>query len=200
MNLSSLNTSTPTTGGLNLTKAQSLDLTKAAPTLTRAILGGGWDVATNGPTADLDIAAFLLNANGRVSNIATDVVYFGQMNQQGIRLEGDNRTGVGDGDDERIQIELNNIRSDVHKIVFVITIYDAKNKKQTFGMIKNSYVRLLDVDQNEREICRYNLTEKFATETAVIVAELQRNGSGWNFNAVGEGVIGDLNDILSRYQ
>lgn len=186
-------------GILNLQKNEVLDLTKHAPTLSKAILGGGWDVATSGPSADLDIAAFLLDDNGRIHD-ANDVIFFNHMQSDGIELEGDNRTGAGDGDDERIDIDLSTIPTKYRKIAFAIVIFDAQTKRQSFGMVKNAYVRLLDAEDNEREICRYNLTEDYGTETAVIACTLSRSMfGGWEMQAIGEGLIGDLNTIAERF-
>ena len=187
-------------GVLNLQKNQSLDLTKEAPSLKRCILGAGWDVSEGNETYDLDIAAFLLGENGRVNDVRTDVVYFRQMVQRGIRLEGDNRTGAGEGDDERIDVNLNDIDANVKEIVFFIVIYEADKKRQTFGMVRNSFVRLLDADDREREVLRYELKDNYSSDTAITVASLKRANNGWTFTAIGEGSIGDLNTLLSRYQ
>ena len=184
---------------LNLKKNDVLNLTKKNPGLKKVILGAGWDVASIGQDFDLDIAAFLLNTNGKVQNIPDDVIFFNNMQGQGIYLEGDNRTGVGDGDDERIRLDLESISSHVQKIVFVVTIHEAQAKRQTFGMVENSYVRILDEEHNEKEICRFNLKENGSTVTSVIFAELYKVSGEWQFKAIGEGKIADLNGILGLY-
>ena len=184
---------------MNLQKNDILDLTKKNQGLKRVILGAGWDVATMGQDFDLDIAAFLLNNNNKVARIPDDVIFFNNMEGQGIRLEGDNRTGAGEGDDERIQIDLSMIRNDIAKIIFVVTIHNAQLKRQTFGMVENSYVRLLDAENDEKEVCRFNLKENGSTVTSVIFAELYRDGNEWRFKAIGDGKIADLNGILSLY-
>lgn len=184
---------------LNLKKNDVLNLTKKNPGLKKVILGAGWDVASIGQDFDLDIAAFLLNANGKVQNIPDDVIFFNNMQGQGIYLEGDNRTGVGDGDDERIRLDLESISSHVQKIVFVVTIHEAQAKRQTFGMVENSYVRILDEERNDKEICRFNLKENGSTVTSVIFAELYKVSGEWQFKAIGEGKIADLNGILGLY-
>ena len=172
---------------LNLKKNDVLNLTKKNPGLKKVILGAGWDVATIGQDFDLDIAAFLLNANGKVQNIPDDVIFFNNMQGQGIYLEGDNRTGAGEGDDERIRIDLEAISPHVQKIVFVVTIHEAQ------------YVRILDEEHNEREVCRFNLKENGSTVTSVIFAELYKQSGEWQFKAIGEGKIADLNGILGLY-
>ena len=184
---------------LNLKKNDILNLAKKNPGLKKVILGAGWDVASGGQDFDLDIAAFLLNANGKVQNIPDDVIFFNNMQGQGIYLEGDNRTGAGEGDDERITIDLESIPAHVQKIVFVVTIHEAQAKRQTFGMVENSYVRLLDEENNEREICRFNLKENGSTVTSVIFSELYKQNGEWQFKAIGEGKIADLNGILGIY-
>lgn len=193
------NNNAPAGGVLNLNKNDILDLTKRNPGLKKVMLGAGWDTSNSGSDFDLDIAAFLLNENGKVQNIPDDVIFFNNMQSQGIILEGDNRTGAGDGDDERIRIDLESISSHVQKIVFVVTIHEAQMKRQTFGMVENSYVRILDEERNEKEVCRFNLKENGSTVTSVIFAELYKVSGEWQFKALGEGKIADLNGILGLY-
>ena len=183
---------------LNLNKNDILDLTKKNPGLWNVKLGAGWDISTNGSDFDLDIAAFLLDRNNKFNDVS-NVIFFNNKQGQGIALGGDNRTGAGDGDDETIEINLQNINPSIEKIVFVVTIHNAMQKRQTFGMINNSYVRLVDLDQNGKELCRFNLKENGSTATSVIFAELYRDGQDWQFKAVGEGKIADLNGVLALY-
>ena len=161
---------------LNLQKNDILDLTKRNPGLTKVNLGAGWDVSGIGTDFDLDISAFALHENGKIAS-AADIVYFNNKNIPGVTLNGDNRTGAGDGDDEVISLDLSRIDPSIKKIVFAVTIYDAMNRHQTFGMVNNSYVRLLDVSNGERQLCIYQLKEDYSTSTAVIAAELIRNGA-----------------------
>ena len=193
------NNNAPTGGILNLNKNDVLDLTKRNPGLKKVMLGAGWDTSNSGSDFDLDIAAFLLDANNKF-NTVSNVIFFNNKAGRGITLGGDNRTGAGEGDDETINIELDNIDPSIVKIVFVVTIHEAMAKRQTFGMINNSYVRLVDLEQNGKELCRFNLKENGSTATSVIFAELYRNGAEWQFKAVGEGKIADLNGVLDLYQ
>ena len=183
---------------LNLKKNDILDLTKKEPGLERVILGAGWDIANNGQDFDLDIAAFLLDQNNKVNSVE-NVIFFNNKTAQGVQLMGDNRTGFGEGDDETIQIDLMQVNPSVQKIVFVVTIAEAQVKRQTFGMVNNSYVRLLNAAQNNKEICRFDLRENGSTATSVIFAELFRHGSEWKFKAIGEGKVADLNGMLALY-
>ena len=185
-------------GILNLNKNDILDLTKKNPGLKKVRLGAGWDIANNGLDYDLDIAAFLLDSNNKF-NTVSNIIFFNNKESQGISLAGDNRTGAGEGDDEVININLEEINPNIAKIVFVVTIHEAQAKRQTFGMVENSYVRLVDLENNKREICRFNLKENGSTATSVIFAELNRKGSEWQFKAIGEGKIADLNGILGIY-
>ena len=186
-------------GILNLNKNDILDLTKRNPGLKKVSLGAGWDIANNGLDYDLDIAAFLLDSNNKF-NTVSNIIFFNNKESQGISLAGDNRTGAGEGDDEVININLEEINPNIAKIVFVVTIHEAQAKRQTFGMVENSYVRLVDLENNKREICRFNLKENGSTATSVIFAELNRKGSEWQFKAIGEGKIVDLNGVLALYQ
>ena len=193
------NISNQSAGILNLNKNDILDLTKRNPGLKKVSLGAGWDIANNGLDYDLDIAAFLLDSNNKF-NTVSNIIFFNNKEGQGISLAGDNRTGAGEGDDEVININLEEINPNIAKIVFVVTIHEAQAKRQTFGMVENSYVRLLDEENNKREICRFNLKENGSTATSVIFAELNRKGSEWQFKAIGEGKIADLNGVLALYQ
>ena len=186
-------------GILNLNKNDILDLTKKNPGLKKVRLGAGWDIANNGLDYDLDIAAFLLDSNNKF-NTVSNIIFFNNKESQGISLAGDNRKGAGEGDDEVININLEEINPNIAKIVFVVTIHEAQAKRQTFGMVENSYVRLVDLENNKREICRFNLKENGSTATSVIFAELNRKGSEWQFKAIGEGKIADLNGVLALYQ
>lgn len=189
---------TSSTGVLNLEKNAVLDLTKRNPGLTLVNLGAGWDVAAGGDDFDLDIAAILLDANGKFGS-SENIVYFNHMETAGVKLNGDNLTGAGDGDDEVISLDLSKINPNVQKIVFVVTIYRGQEKRQTFGMINNSYVRLLDVAHGEKELCRFDLKENGSTATGVIFAELTRDGAEWQFKAIGEGKVADLNMMVNLY-
>lgn len=184
---------------LDLRKNDILDLTKKNPGLRNVTLGAGWDISNNGSDFDLDIAAFLLDVNNKF-NTVSNVIFFNNKQGQGIRLSGDNRTGAGDGDDETIVLDLAIINPSIMKIVFVVTIHNAMEKRQTFGMVNNSYVRLIDNENNGKEICRFNLKEDSSTATSVIFAELNRDGQDWQFKAIGEGKIADLNGVLALYQ
>lgn len=187
---------------LNLVKGDILDLTKVAPSLKNVVIGCGWHINARGAdNYDLDISAFLLNKNGRVINPATNVVYFNQMNQQGIFLEGDNLTGSdGNDDDERIHVNLDDIAPDIEHIVFNVNIFEAQQKRQTFGMVKKSYIRILDKDRDDLEIARFELKENAGSSTAVTFGRLSRVNGGWQFEAIGDTlVVPDLNKLLIRY-
>lgn len=184
---------------LDLDKGVVLDLTKREPGLKNIIFAAGWDANTSYPEFDLDVSAFLLNANGKIT-AADDIIYFKHLNAQGITMSGDSRTGDGDGDDETIAINLEQIPDKYASIVFTINIYEAAVRKQTFGMVKNSYCRLLNADENNKELCRFRLKDDYGSYTAVIVAQLKRDSGEWNFVTVGDGkVVSDLNGIAALY-
>lgn len=191
----------PATGSgvvLNLEKGGILNLTKNNPSLTKVRFCAGWDIAQGDDSYDLDIAAYLCHADGKIKS-GNDVVYFNHESVPGVTYNGDNRTGAGDGDDETMDLDLSAIASDISRIVFCIVIHDAANKQQTFGMVQNSYARLLNTANGDVEICRIPLKENYGTNTAVIVAELIRNGSDWEFKAISEGKRADLNQIAAMY-
>ena len=140
----------------------------------------GWDVNQGaGSDFDLDLCAYLCSKDRVV-----DIVYYGDKRSQGIYLDQDNLTGSGDGDDENIHIELNNLQKSVDKIILAVVIYNAASRRQKFKDVQNAYVRLID-ESNGNEICRFRLTENGGDNTAVTFASLTKGNDGWSFKASG---------------
>lgn len=188
----------PTTGILNLKKNDILDLTKTAPTLNSMRVAAGWDVNTKGRDYDLDLCALLVGADNKLIKSNNSCVYYGSKKSKGIYLDGDNLTGEGDGDDETIFVTLDKIPNDVARIIFNVVIYEASSRKQQFGNVKNAFVRIVD-DTTGIEVCKYNLTEDGGNNTAVIFAELYRNGSGWEFKAIGQYTKATITDLKRSF-
>ncbi|MGL5066433.1 MAG: TerD family protein [Sarcina sp.] len=191
-------------GILNLQKNDILDLTKKDLSLDRIELGAGWDVAKKGffgfgqKDFDLDLVAVLLDSSGKL--IAKDnLIYYGNMRQKGIMLHGDNRTGAGDGDDEKISVSLSNLDSNCSKVIFAVTIYDGNKRNQNFSQVKNAYIRLLDEDKGKKEICRFNLSSSTEEKITLIFAELYREGLNWQFKAVGDLVNLDMKGLAQKF-
>ena len=186
---------------VNLSKGQKVSLTKGNPGLSRIVVGLGWDVNKydGGSDFDLDTAAFLLGANGKVTSDA-DFVYYGNLKHTSGAVEhmGDNLTGDGDGDDEQIKVNLAAVPQNIEKIGFTVTIYDSDVRKQNFGQVSNAYIRIFDEVSNT-ELIRYDLGEDYSIETAVVVGELYRNNGEWKFNAIGSGFQGGLFALCKNY-
>ncbi|MBE6860152.1 MAG: TerD family protein [Ruminococcus sp.] len=186
---------------INLTKGQKVDLTKGNPGLKKIMVGLGWDVNVfdSGSAFDLDAAAFMLGANGKCPT-ENEFIFYGNLEHQSksVKHLGDNLTGEGDGDDEQITIDLNTIPANVEKIAFTVTIYDAETRNQNFGQVSNSFIRIVNEENNE-ELIRYDLGEDFSIETAVVVGELYRHNGEWKFNAIGSGFQGGLAALCNHY-
>lgn len=186
---------------INLKKGQKVDLTKTNPGLKKITVGLGWDVNRydGGFEFDLDASAFLLGANGHVPSDADFVFYGNGTHASGaVIYGGDNRTGEGEGDDETIAVDLPAVPANIERIAFTVTIYEAPERRQNFGMVSNSYVRIID-DATGAELIRYDLGEDFSIETAIVVGELYRNNGEWKFNAVGSGYQGGLEALCRSY-
>lgn len=197
---------------VSLTKGQKVSLTKENPGLSRIIVGLGWDAAKpsggflsslfGSTTADIDCdASALLLQNGKFVH-KDDAVYFANLTHKSRSVihTGDNLTGDGEGDDEQIIIDLKSVPAQYDRIVIVVNIYAAYQRKQDFGMISNAFVRVVD-GSNNREILRYNLSENYAGMTAMIFGEVYRHNGEWKFNAIGSGTRdGSLNELAKRYQ
>ena len=185
---------------LSLQKGGNLSLSKEAPGLTKIVIGLGWDPrSTDGTQFDLDASAFLLNASGKVRSDA-DFIFYNQLKSLDGSVEhtGDNRDGAGDGDDEAIKVDLSRVPADVDKIAFTVTIHDAESRRQNFGQVSNSFIRIIN-EANSSEIVRYDLAEDASTETAMIFAELYRHSNEWKFRAVGQGYAGGLRALANSY-
>ena len=186
---------------VSLSKGQKVDLTKGNPGLSKIIVGLGWDTNKydGGADFDLDAAAFLLAANGKVAS-DSDFVFYGNLKHSsgGVEHMGDNLTGEGDGDDEQIKVNLAAVPASVDKIGFTVTIYEAESRKQNFGQVSNAYIRIVDETSNA-ELIRYDLGEDFSVETAVVVGELYRNNGEWKFSAIGSGFQGGLKALCQNY-
>ena len=188
---------------INLSKGQKVDLTKGNPGLTKIMVGLGWDVNAfdSGSAFDLDAAAFLLGASGKCPT-ERDFIFYGNLKHSTGAVEhmGDNLTGAGDGDDEQILVELPKLGNAYSKIVFVVNIYQAMQRKQHFGMIKNAFIRLVDAEKGV-ELCRYNLSENYDGKTAMIFGEIYLYNGEWKFNAIGEPTNDNgISELAARYQ
>ncbi len=186
--------------GLSLQKGGNLSLTKTDPSLTRMVVGLGWDErGTDGADFDLDASAFQLNASGKVRG-DHDFIFYNQMvsTEGSITHTGDNRTGEGDGDDEQIKVDLSKMAADVDKIAITVTIHDAEARSQNFGQVVNAFIRIVNEDSGN-EVVRFDLTEDYSTETAMVFGELYRNGGEWKFKAVGQGYAGGLGAMCSQF-
>ena len=199
---------------VNLQKGQKVDLTKGNSGLRRVMVGLGWDEAERPRSGgilsnlfgggvqeiDCDAIAFLLDQNGKIARKA-DVVFFGNLKHDSgcVIHQGDNLTGAGDGDDEQIMVDLARLPSNYDRVVVLVSIYQANQRNQQFGMIKNAFVRLVDADTN-RELCIYNLSENYQGMTAMVFGELYRYKGEWKFNAIGQPMqIWSVADLSARY-
>ena len=185
--------------GVSLSKGERISLTKDRPSLNKILIGLGWDLNRYEGDFDLDTSVFLTKANGKVGH-DKDFVFYGNLEHptKSIVHTGDNRTGEGSGDDEVIKVKLNSIPSDYTNLAVAVTIYDAQTRLQNFGMVNNAYIRIVDEETNE-ELLRYDLSEDFSTETALVVAEIYKHNGEWKFKAVGSGYNGGLQTLCSRY-
>lgn len=185
---------------VSLSKGGNVSLSKAEPGLTKLLIGLGWDTrTTDGADFDLDASAFLLGAGDRVRDDADFIFYNNLRSADGsVEHTGDNLTGDGDGDDESLKVDLSRIPERVQKIAVAVTIHDGEGRRQSFGMVSNAFIRVVN-DLTGREIARYDLTEDASTETAMIFGEVYRAGAEWKFRAVGQGFKGGLAPLARSF-
>ncbi len=186
--------------GVLLEKGGNVSLEKVAPGMSKCFVGLGWDArSTDGQDFDLDASCFLIGNNGKVINDSGFIFYNNLLSTCGsVEHQGDNLTGDGDGDDEVVNVDLKSVPPEIAKIVIGVTIHDAEARNQNFGQISNSSMRLVNQD-GEVEVVRYDLTEDYSTETALIFGELYRYNSEWKLKAIGQGFSGGLSPMASEY-
>lgn len=172
------------TGILDLNKGDILDLNKYSETLTKVRASAGWRVnAGLGQDYDLDLCAYLVNKSGKLK----DTVYYNNKKSKGISLDKDDRVGSKkQQDNENIFVNLDKIPEDIETIYFAVVIYDADLYRQVFSHVKDAYVRLVDESDNNKEICRFRMTEDGGSNTAVLAAKLARGTNGWEFSGIGK--------------
>lgn len=185
---------------VSLGKGGNVSLSKQAPGIKKMMVGLGWDArVTDGADFDLDAVVFLLAANGKVRSDSDFIFYNNLVGADGaVQHQGDNLTGSGDGDDEQVLIDLSLVPQDVHKIIVAVTIHEADTRKQNFGLVSNSFVRVVN-HENNTEITRFDLGEDYSTETALIFGEVYRHNNEWKFRAVGQGFAGGLAPLSRGY-
>lgn len=185
---------------ISLSKGGNLSLSKTDPTLTKLLIGLGWDErATSGQDFDLDASAFLLTSTGKVCG-DHDFIFYNQLKSADGAVEhtGDNRTGLGDGDDEVIKVDLTRVAPDVEKIAITVTIHDAQIRNQNFGQVANAFIRVVN-EQTGSEVVRFDLAEDYSVETAMVFGEVYRHNGEWKFRAVGQGYSGGLAAMCHQY-
>lgn len=185
---------------VSLSKGGNVSLSREAPGLKRILIGLGWDArSTAGADFDLDATAFLLGENDRVGS-DEDFVFYRQLVSKcgSVEHTGDNRTGSGDGDDESIKISLDKVPGSVRRVVICVTIDEGESRRQNFGQISNAFMRVVNVDGNV-ELARFDLSEDYSTETAMIFGEIYRHNNEWKFKAVGQGYAGGLAAMCTQY-
>jgi tellurium resistance protein TerD len=185
---------------ISLQKGGNVNLSKEAPNLKKIVIGLGWDPrSTDGATFDLDGSAFLLKVDGKVRSDADFIFYNNLKSSDGSVLHtGDNQTGEGEGDDERIVVDLEKVPAEIERISIGVTIHDAESRRQNFGMVGKAFIRCLNAD-GEKEIARYDLSEDGSVETAMIFGEIYRNAGEWKFKAVGQGFKGGLGPLARSF-
>lgn len=169
--------------------------------LKRVGVGLGWDPNdSSADDYDLDASVFMLAENKKIPVDEFFVFYNNQESKdKAVKSSGDDRTGGNsDGDDETITIDFDKIDSKISEMVVTVTIHEADSRRQNFGQVNNSFIRIYNADTDE-ELCKYELAEDFSVETAVEFGRFYRKDGAWRFEAVGKGYSGGLDFFLKKY-
>ena len=181
---------------INLTKGQRIEIG-----LSKVGIGLGWDPNEGtGFDFDLDASAFMLGENKKIPKDEFFVFYNNPLSpDQAVESSGDDTTGgSSDGDDETLTVDLSKVDPKITEILFTVTIHEFEARRQNFGQVRNSFIRIYNAQTNE-EIAKYELDEDFSVETAVEFGRLYRRGGEWKFEAMGIGYKGGLDYIVKKY-
>lgn len=193
---------------ISLQKGQKISLTKENSSLKSLMIGLGWDQVKpkkkgffSAKPADIDCDASVIMLQGGKFLNMKDLVYFGNLRHDSgaIQHMGDNLTGAGDGDDEQVLVDLNRVSASYDRLVLVVNIYSAVQRKQHFGMIENAFIRVVNHETNQ-EMCRYELKENYNGMLAMIFGEVYRQDGEWKFNPIGEATMDPgLKELVKHY-
>lgn len=185
---------------ITLQKGGNVSLSKTDPNLREVLIGLGWAArASDGAGFDLDASLFMVREDGKVRSDA-DFIFYNQLTSTcgAITHTGDNKTGAGDGDDEALTITLARVPAEITRLIVAVTIHDAAQRRQNFGMVQDAFVRIVNLE-TDTEIARFDLSEDYSTETAMVFAEVYRHRDEWKFKAVGQGYAGGLAALATQH-
>jgi len=185
---------------ISLQKGGNVNLSKTDPNLKRVLIGLGWSArVSDGSDFDLDASLFMVTETNKVRG-DHDFIFYGQLKSKcgSVEHTGDNRTGAGDGDDESLTLILSLIPPEIKKLVIAVTIHAAEERKQNFGMVQEAFIRIVNQD-TDLEIARFDLSEDYSTETAMVFGEVYRYQDEWKFKAVGQGFSGGLHRLATEH-
>jgi stress response protein SCP2 len=193
---------------ISLQKGQKVSLSKDNPGLSNIVVGLGWDSKKaggffgGGSNIDCVASVFMLGENDKILD-KKDIIYFGNKHSKcgSVNHSGDNLTGDGDGDDEQISVDLSRVPAHIQKLVFVVNIYQARQRNQDFGKIKNAFIRVFNPSAGNNELVRFNLSDDYSGQTSLITGEIYRHNGEWKFNAVGQGTTDNsVDELANRYR
>ena len=185
---------------VTLSKGQNVSLSKTDPLLKHILIGLGWDArSSDGQDFDLDASVFMTADNGKVPS-DDYFVFYNQLKSPcgSVQHTGDNLTGDGDGDDESVIVELEKVPANIKSLFVTVTIHDAETRRQNFGQVSNAFVRLVNHETGQ-EVLRFDLSEDYSTETAMVFGEVYRHNGEWKFRAIGQGYTGGLLALCNQY-
>ena len=185
---------------VTLSKGQNVSLSKTDPLLKHILIGLGWDArSSDGQDFDLDASVFMTADNGKVPS-DDYFVFYNQLKSPcgSVQHTGDNLTGDGDGDDESVIVELEKVPDNIKSLFVTVTIHDAETRRQNFGQVSNAFVRLVNHETGQ-EVLRFDLSEDYSTETAMVFGEVYRHNGDWKFRAIGQGYAGGLLALCNQY-
>jgi len=185
---------------VSLSKGGNVSLSRTEPSLKKILIGLGWEArSSDGEDFDLDASAFMVGENGKVKR-DEDFIFYNQLVSTcgSVEHTGDDPTGGSGGDDEALKIDFEKVPESIKRVIVCVTIHDAEARRQNFGQVDGAFMRIENLD-NDVEIARFDLTEDYSTETAMIFGEVYRHNSEWKFKAVGQGFAGGLEALCGKF-
>jgi tellurium resistance protein TerD len=179
-------------------KGQEIDVTKNNPGLNKIKITLGWNIDKNKKiNFDFDSSVFLCNDLGKAISSKHFIFYNNKQDPSGSVIHhGDYKTG--EEGEEEIVINLEKLPSEVYRLVFAVSIHEGKKKKQSFGQVENSYLKILDEEKKE-ELIRFDLKNEFSNETGIIIGSMYKKNEEWKFKTEGLGFPEGLRDIVIHH-
>ncbi|MCX5208027.1 TerD family protein [Kitasatospora sp. NBC_00240] len=160
-----------------MVKGANVGLATLGESIDSLIVSLGWTSPAG--DGDADVSVLLLAGDGKVRSNDDFFFYNNPAASDGsVQLLG--QTPTEDGSEDRIQLDLTAVPSDVERLV----IAASRHQRAVFGQLEN--LRLGLADSTGEHLLGFSIADA-SLESAFVFGEIYRRGPEWKFRAVGQG-------------